>query len=60
MRICFSIVLDFDRFIYNIYKGAEFVENLLKAMFLTLRRLFYGRLFYGRLLVGRIHCICLS
>jgi hypothetical protein len=50
MGRCFSIVLDFDRFIYNIYKQAEFVKNLLKATCLVLRKLFRGRL-----LIGRIH-----
>jgi hypothetical protein len=54
MGRCFSVVLDFDRFVRNIRKRAEFVKNLLKATCLTLRRLFRGRL-----LIGRIHCMCL-
>ena len=41
------MVLDFDRFVYNICKQAEFVKNLLKATCLTLRRLFRGRLLTG-------------
>jgi hypothetical protein len=55
MGICFSAVLDFDRFVYNIRKWAEFVKNLLKAMCLILHRLFRGRL-----LTGRIHYMRVS
>jgi hypothetical protein len=47
------MVFDFDRFVRNICKRAEFVKNLLKATCLTLRRLFRGGL-----LTGRIHCMC--
>jgi hypothetical protein len=50
--MCFFMVLDFDRFVLNICKGAEFVKNLLKATCLMLRRLFQGRL-----LARRIHCM---
>jgi hypothetical protein len=49
------MVFDFDWFIRNIYKRAEFVKNLLEAMCLTLRRLFWGGL-----LTGRIHYMCMS
>jgi hypothetical protein len=49
------MVFDFDRFVRNICKRAEFVKNLLKATCLTLRRLFRGGL-----LTGRIHYMCMS
>jgi hypothetical protein len=55
MGICFSTVLDFDWFVYNICKWAEFVKNLLKAICLTLYKLFWGRL-----LTGRIHYMRVS